>query len=272
MASHSPIRRVARLTVVLLTVVLVAAPGTATAGDDQASSSSSSSGQTQEPRRSPDFLFGRPHGSVSVRGTWLFATAGSDLYDFVTRQLTIEKDDFNTPAFSADLAVALTRRLDAQFDFEWSKASMPSEYRDFVDNQLLPIEQSTSLKTMHLSGSVRFALTPRGDEVSRFAWVPRRFVPFVGAGGGVIHYDFLQTGDFVDFQNLSVFADVFRSKGWTPSAHAFAGVDIHIYRALYGTVVGRYTKAAGDLSRDFIDFDPIDLSGLRLSAGINVLF
>jgi hypothetical protein len=194
------------------------------------------------------------------------------LYDFVTRQLTIEKNDFDGPGIGAELAVAMTRRLDAQFDFEWSKTSMSSEYRDFVDNRLLPIEQSTSLKTVHLGGSVRYAITPKGHEVSRFAWVPRRVVPFVGAGAGVIYYDFAQTGDFVDFQDLSVFADVFRSKGWTPSAHAFAGVDIQLYRALYGSVVGRYTKAAGDLSRDFIDFDPIDLSGFRVSAGINVLF
>jgi hypothetical protein len=217
-------------------------------------------------------LFGRPQGSIGVRGNWIFASAGSDLYDFITRQLTIDKSDFDGPGVSAEVAVAITRRLDAQVDFEWSKTSMSSEYRGFVDNQELPIEQSTSLKTVHLGGSVRYAITPRGHEVSRFAWVPRRVVPFVGAGAGVIYYDFMQTGDFVDFQDLSVFADVFRSKGWTPSAHAFAGVDIQLYRALYASVVGRYTKAAGDLSRDFIDFDPIDLSGFRVSAGINVLF
>ena len=58
------------------------------------------------------------------------------------------------------------------------------------------------------------------------------------------------------------------SKGRTPCG----GVDLQIYRGLYGTVQGRYTKAAGKLASDFIDFDPIDLSGFRLSAGINVLF
>ena len=97
-------------------------------------------------------------------------------------------------------------------------------------------------------------------------------VPYVGAGGGAVYYNFAQSGDFVDFVDLSVFPDAFVSKGWAPSAHALGGVDVQIYRALYGTVEGRYTKAAGKLGRDFIDFDPIDLSGFRLSAGINLLF
>jgi hypothetical protein len=35
---------------------------------------------------------------------------------------------------------------------------------------------------------------------------------------------------------------------------------------------GRYTWASDDLEGDFVGFDPIDLSGLRLSAGINFVF
>src|SRR5687767_1132841 len=50
------------------------------------------------PRPSPDFLFQRPEGSVTVRGSWVFARGGSDWYDFVTDQLTLEPNDFNSPA------------------------------------------------------------------------------------------------------------------------------------------------------------------------------
>jgi hypothetical protein len=237
-----------------------------------AQGANTSSAQPQEPQRRADFLFSRPKGSVGLRGGWVFASAGSDLFDFVTRQLTIDKKDFNTPGVGGDVAFALTSRLDAQAGFEWNKMSKRSEYREFVDNQSLPIEQSTSLKTIHVGGSLRYMLTPRGREVSRLAWVPNRVVPYIGAGAGLIYYDFQQTGDFVDFVDLSVFADVFRSKGWAPSAHALGGVNIQIHRGLYGTVEGRYTKASGKLSSDFIDFDPLDLSGFRMSAGINVLF
>jgi hypothetical protein len=254
-------RHAVRRLLVAFTLALVTAPAVASAQT-----------QPQEPRRTPDFLFGRPRGAVGVRGSWTFASAGSDLFDFVTRQLTIDKSDFNTPGWGSDVALFLTPRLDTQFGFFMARMSHGSEYRDLVDNNFLPIEQTTSLKTVHLTGSVRVALAPRGRDVSRFAWVPNRFVPFVGAGGGVIKYEFMQRGDFVDFQDSGVFTDVFRSEGWTPSAHAFGGVDVRVFRALYGTIEGRYTKASGELSSDFVNFDPIDLSGFRLSAGINLIF
>ena len=76
----------------------------------------------------------------------------------------------------------------------------------------------------------------------------------------------------VNTANLEIFTDTLRSQGWTPSAHVFGGGDIRVYRRLYFTLEGRYTWAAADLDRTFIDFDPIDLAGFRLGAGINFVF
>ncbi len=56
----------------------------------------------------PDFLFGAPRGSFGVRGSWVFARAGSDLFDFVQQHLTLDKSDFNAPAFGFDGGVPLT--------------------------------------------------------------------------------------------------------------------------------------------------------------------
>jgi hypothetical protein len=81
-----------------------------------------------------------------------------------------------------------------------------------------------------------------------------------------------QTGDFVDYVDYSVFSDVFEAKGWAPSAHVSGGVDVRLLRRLFLTVDGRYVWAKGDLGRTWVDFDPIDLSGLRMSAGINFKF
>ena len=223
-------------------------------------------------RPSPDFLFGRPHGSLGIRGAWLFASANSDLFDFVQRHLTVDKKDFNAPMVGIDLTLAVTPRIDVAFGAEFSQAKKASEYRDFVDNRLLPINQETTLKERNLFGSVRFSLVPPGRSVSRFAWIPRGITPYVGAGGGVLWYRFEQSGDFVDFQDLSVFTDYFSSSGYAPSAHVFGGTDLQLYRILFLTVEGRYVFAKGTLGRDFIDFDPIDLAGFRLSTGVNVRF
>jgi hypothetical protein len=223
-------------------------------------------------RSAPDFLFEKPHGSVTVRGSWLFSRGQSDWYDFVTDQLTLQRSDFNAPGFGLDLSVPITPRLEVQFAFDISQSKTSSEYRAFVDNNRLPIEQMTTLREINLGGNVRYNLTGRGREVSRFAWVPRKVVPYVGAGAGALRYDLRQDGDFVDFTDFGVFTDVFVADAWTPSAQVFGGVDVRVFKRVYVTADGRYLWAAADLGRDWIDFDPIDLAGFRLSGGVNVIF
>jgi len=232
-------------------------------------SGSTSSAQSDS---NPDFLFGRPKGSVGIRSGWLFARAGSDLFDFVEDQLTIGRSDFNAPALDVDIGAAASRRVDVLFGLEYSRATINSEYRRLVDNNRLPIAQRTRLQQVNLSTSARVALIPRGREVGRLAWIPRPVAPYVGAGAGFLRYSFEQSGDFVDFVDLSVFGATLRSSGWTPSTHVFAGADIKVRRRVFLTAEARYLWAKAPLEQDFTGFDRIDLTGARLTAGVNFLF
>jgi hypothetical protein len=219
-----------------------------------------------------DFLFGRPRGSIGVHGSFLLPRAGSDLFDFVTDQLTLDRGDFRAPGVGLVFGLVVSPRLEAVAGVEFNKSQTASEYRRLVDNNLQPINQETVLRHVAVTGSVKVALTPRGRRISRLAWIPSGVTPYVGGGAGAVRYEFLQRGDFVDFVDSSIFTDVFQSKGWAPSAHGFGGVDVQLYRLLFLTLEGRYTWASADLGRDFIGFDPIDLTGFGLSAGVNVLF
>jgi len=221
---------------------------------------------------SPDFLFGRPRGAIGVRGNWMFARADSDWYAFVADQLTLGQKDFNAPGFATDVAISLGRRADAVVGVDFNQTTTTSEYRDFVDNNRLPITQSTRLRTVGLTGSVKYALVERGLEVGRLAWVPKNIVPYVGAGGGALYYDLEQFGDFIDFQDNSVFPSTFASSGWAPVAQAFAGVDIRVLKRVYVTVDGRYQWAHATLGRTWVDFEPIDLAGFKLAAGASFMF
>jgi opacity protein-like surface antigen len=225
------------------------------------------------PGATADFLFGPPKGSVAFTTSWVFARAGSDLFDFVRERLTIDGRGFDAPAFGGELGIVLTPRLEAVAGVDWSQSKTPSEYRAFTDNVGAPIVQTTKLRLVNVTGSVKLALTPRGRPISSLAWIPRGLTPYVGGGGGMVHYDFMQSGDFVDVVDLDVFTDVFHAKGWSPTWHAFGGADLQVYRRMYLQIEGRYSSATGSLqSRDFVGFDPIDLAGFRMTVGISALF
>ncbi len=227
----------------------------------------------QVPAPAPsDFMLGRPRAFISMDTGFLFANTGSDLYDFITDTLTIDRKSFNTPVLGGRFGVAITPRVEVMAGLDYSKSQAGSEYRDFVDMQLLPITQTTSREEWNLTGSVRVALLPTGRHISRFAWIPRTFTPYIGAGGGAIKYEFQQSGSFVDFQTRRVFADLFTSTGWAPSAHALAGADLRVFRKLYVTMEGRYTWSKATLDTDFVDFAPLDLAGLKVSGGMRLAF
>jgi len=224
----------------------------------------------------PDFLFGKPNGMIGIRTGWMIASANGDLFTFVQRNFTLERKDFNAPAFGIDVEIAASPRASAVIGFDVSKSTAPSEYRDFVDNQRLPITQTTSLREMNFSGGIKFALTPRGREVSRRAWIPSAATPYVGAGAGFQRYDFVQFGDFIDVNdpNLSIFTDTIRSDGWAPSAHVLAGVEVRVWRRLYMSGEGRYlwSRATPDETFPRSVVDKIDLDGLKLTVGVHYLF
>jgi hypothetical protein len=222
---------------------------------------------------SPDFLFSSPKGMIGVRSGWVFASANSDLFTFVQRHLTVDRKDFNAPAIGVDVEAAVTPRLSAVAGFDFARTSKNSEYRDFVDNQRLPITQTTRLSETNISGSLKFAVTPRGREISSRAWIPAAVTPYVGGGAGILKYEFLQFGDFIDVNttNMEIFPATLRSSGWTPSVHLFGGVDVKAWRRMYISGEARYLWSDATPGLDF-DFDSIDLAGLKATVGIHYMF
>ena len=222
--------------------------------------------------QTPDFLFGRPSRSIEVHSEWFLARADSEIFDFTSNLLTVEKRDFNAPGIGVDLGFTVGSRLDALFGIDFTRAFASSEYRDYTDLNDLPIGQETSLAQANLTGSLDLALTPRGREVGQLAWIPAAVTPYVGAGGGLLWYRFEQRGDFVDFLDFSIFTNRFESSGWTPSAHVFSGADVKLTRQLFLETEARYIWAGAALKRDFVNFDRIDLTGFRITAGVQLVF
>ena len=221
----------------------------------------------------PDFLFQMPKGSFSFRWTTNVLKADSDWFGFVRDQLTLDHGDFVSMGIAGDVSFGVTPRFDVVIGGEYTGRNVRSEYRDFVDNNRLPIEQNTRMQQMSFTAGVRYTLIPRGRSVSALAYVPTRLVPYVGGGAGVLHYDLLQYGDFIDIVDFSVFSDQLPSEGWTPTAYINGGLDWLLVKKLAVTVDVRYQLAAPELDESaWTGFEPLELSGIRISTGIRILF
>ena len=59
--------------------------------------SQSAAAPSQSQSTPPDFMLGRPHVSIGVKGSWFMASADGGFYDTVTKTLTLEKSNFRGP-------------------------------------------------------------------------------------------------------------------------------------------------------------------------------
>lgn len=219
------------------------------------------------------FLFGAPDGSFSIRGGYSGASAGSDLFSFVTSELTLGRGDFGAFSIGGDVSVAISERFDIMLSADAGGMTRKSEFREWEDDSGNPIEQTTGFSRQTFALSGKFYLRPSGRTLGRFAWVPAQYAPWVSAGLGRTLYNFHQTGDFIDFEKgNSVFGDAFKSSQWATTAQLGAGVDWNLTQRFAFTTQARYLFGKADLTYDYAGFDPIDLSGIGLSAGLTVRF
>ena len=116
-------------------LLLLASP--AFAGQQDAAANSSTQSASSAPP--PDFMLGRPRASIGARGSFLMASANSDIFDFVTEQLAIDKADFNSGSFGLEAAFSLSPRFDIVGAMDLNGMSHASDYRLFEDNLGLPI-------------------------------------------------------------------------------------------------------------------------------------
>jgi len=88
----------------------------------------------------------------------------------------------------------------------------------------------------------------------------------------LVWYRLEQEGDFVEFQDLSIFPEFFVSDGVSTTVNVFGGADFKLSPRVFLTIEALYAWADAKLSQSFVGFDPIDLTGLRTTAGVSFIF
>jgi hypothetical protein len=220
----------------------------------------------------PGFLFHQPTGSFTLRMGLSQPNASGDPYADFSRDLTLSKSSYNAFDVAGDLAFRVTPKIDVVLSAGWAGSRARSELRHWLDENDLPIQQTTTLERVPLTVSLKYYLRPRGQAVGRFAWVPLGLAPYVGAGGGLMYYRYHVWGNFVDLTDTIIYADNIGSEGWTGTAHVFAGVDVPLGPRFVLSGEARYALAKGSLGSDFKNFGDINLSGFSVTVGVGVRF
>ncbi len=218
------------------------------------------------------FLFGRPHVTVSLRGGIAQPTASSDVFAFSSQRLTLGRGDYLGGSYGLELGLRVAERLDVQFGVAYSDRKANSEFRDWIDNNDKPIEQTTSFRRTPITLGLKYYLTSPGRTLGRLAWIPAKIAPYVSAGGGIMSYDYRQSGDFVDFKTLDVFHSTLSSHDVAAMMYGAVGVDYSLTPNLSVMTEARYDASRAKMNNDFQGFNHIDLSALAVTAGLNVRF
>ncbi len=219
------------------------------------------------------FLFKQPAVQVGLRAGYSLARAGGSVFDRAMEDFTLRKRDFDASAWGLEVAVRAKERLDIAFDVRFSKSETGSESRPYVDLDDLPITQTTTFWRVPVTVGAKYYLLDRGRAISEFAWIPKKWTPFIGVGAGLNWYQLKQEGDFVDEStpNLDILYLSLKSSGAAPTAHVFAGMDISMNPRFLWTLEARYGFGNARTGYAF-DFQSIDLSGFQATIGLSARF
>jgi hypothetical protein len=220
------------------------------------------------------FLFQKPRASFVMRAGYEAANPESESFKVLEGETTLGPRSFDAVNLGADLNVFLTRYLDMTFTFDVTSRTNTSEYREWEENGQ-PITHQSTLERAMLGTGFRYDLLPRGRQISSLAYIPARTVPYIGATGGIMWYDFRQKGDFVEVVDDStgnIFTDELKASHYTLMGQAFAGIEQRLNARWSLVGEGRYTQAHDKLNNDFAELGNISLSGLAFNFGAAVRF
>jgi hypothetical protein len=220
------------------------------------------------------FLFEKPNASLSMRLGYSLANTTSQPFKVLEEQTTIGPRSFDAVNLGVDMNFFVSRRLDLVLTLDVSSRSTTAEYREWEENGQ-PITNESTLDRVALGGGFRFNLVDRGRQISALAFIPARTIPYVGATAGVMWYEFMQEGDFVeevDAETGDIFYDELKSNHYAGMGQLFAGVERKLNARWSLTGETRFTQSTAKLVKDYAGMGDIQLSGLAFTLGATVRF
>jgi hypothetical protein len=185
--------------------------------------------------------------------------AESEYWDDTFFDFTGSPESFEDVVVGIDYIHPLGPRLGLIVSGNGYSTRVDQAYRDFEDAAGFDIRHDTSLDIASATVGLLYRFTGSRAVVQ----------PYVGAGGGFYDWSLEEQGDFINFNNLSIFSDHFVTDGTAFGTFFLLGLNVPITDSFAIFAEGRWDSADDELEDDFDDLGSIDLAGRQLAAGLS---
>lgn len=186
----------------------------------------------------------------------------SDLWQTNIENLTFDKSDMVNVYYGAEFEGFLNRNSSFTVEIGSYTKTQYAMYRDYEYDNGAPIYQNVSLRIVPIEAGLKFY--PMGHRST--------LNPFIGGGVGLYSWTYQQWGDFIDFGDFSIYEGNAETKRFSVGFFGRVGF---VYRFIAQAAIsleGKYQYLKGHLSGNFEGFEPLDMSGFQVNAGINIFF
>jgi hypothetical protein len=198
-------------------------------------------------------------GALRVRVGVFEPVADSQFWDDYFTDFAGSASNFEDLVLGFDYLWRTSRQAGLLFGASFYEGSTTLGYRDWVDSEGGDINHLSTLDLADFSAAYVWRFGSGGPS------------PYIGAGGGLLLWEFREEGSFIDFgdPDYPIVFGSYLADGTTWELLALAGLDLPLGFSWSLFFEGRYRWAEDELNLDFAGFGTIDLSGYELTAGLS---
>jgi opacity protein-like surface antigen len=208
-------------------------------------------------------------GAFTFRLGWFFPSGDSAFWDTNEAAFTLDHSDFNGLIGGVGYTGSVNNFFEVGVNLDVYAAAAMSADRYYTDQFGYAIFHDSRLSEVPLT--VDFKVLPagryarRGPEGRQYV---RRPVPYLGAGIGMVYWQYEEEGDFVA-TDLSIVYDRLTDSGTAFETHVLAGIEFPVSPSWNITLEGRYSWASADMGGAFATINPgqLDLGGASVFVG-----
>lgn len=178
--------------------------------------------------------------------------------------LAFDLDEFNTGTIGGEWLVGIGDYLEAGVGVGWQQATVPSVYRDLVNENGFEIVQEMKLRVVPVTATARFLPLGRKGGAQ----------PYVGGGVAIQNWRYSEYGEFVDFTDDTIFNARYVADGTAVGPLLLVGLRAPVADAFLVGGEVRWVKGEGETHPEQTDLlaPKIDLGGWSVNFGFHVRF